>query len=162
MNGSQITDSPIGIILLVLGSAVALAALISVIIQIYKDHISDKSMKHEIFGTDKPTKHKSVPKKLKALEERFRELDIPPVVSFTGKQYSEHFMLSVQRVLCFYVCSHTVGGRTLDKKLFIDPKKARCYIFREVMDQVLNSYGEDGFKLYISKLTDGEKAILGV
>ncbi len=162
MNGSQITDSPIGIILLVLGSAVALAALVSVIIQIYKDHISDKSMKHEIFGTDKPIKHKSVPKKLKALEERFRKLDISPVYSFTGSCYSEHFMVTAKRVCLIYVCSHTPNGEVLDKKLFLSSKKAMQYIFREVTDIILNSYGEEGYKVYASRLNAEEKAMLNM
>lgn len=97
MNGSRITDSPIGAVLLIIGSVIAVMALVCVIIQIYKNHISDRSMCREIYGTDKPAKHKSVPKKLKALEERFRELDIPPVYSFTGNCYCEHFTITAKR-----------------------------------------------------------------
>lgn len=162
MNISQIISSPIGTALLIIGSAVAAAALVSVIIQLYKNHISDRSMRREISGTDKPTKHKSIPKKLKALEERFRELDIPPVYSFTGGYYSEHFMITARRILCFYVCGHTLNGKTLDKKLFVDSEKARHYIFREVMDLILNSYGKEGYITYTSKLTAEEKAMLGI
>ena len=121
MDGSRITDSPLGAVLLIIGSVIAVMALVCVIIQLYKNHISDRSMCREIYGTDKPAKHKSVPKKLKALEERFRELDIPPVYSFTGN----------------------------------------C-IFREVMDIVLNSYGEEGYSVYASKLTAEEKEIMGI
>ena len=145
MNGSRITDSPIGAVLLIIGSVIAVMALVCVIIQIYKNHISDRSMCREI------AKHKSVPKKLKALEERFRELDIPPVYSFTGNCYCEHFTITAKREFIFYVCCHTVGGKTLDKKLFLNPEKARRYIFREVMDIVLNSYGEEGYQVYASK-----------
>lgn len=118
MNDSQITDSPIGAVLLIIGSVIAVMALVCVIIQLYKNHVSDRSMCREIYGTDKPAKHKSVPKKLKALEERFRELDIPPVYSFTGNCYCEHFIITAKREFIFYVCCHTVGGETLDKKLF--------------------------------------------
>lgn len=162
MNGSMITDSPIGAVLLIIGSVVAVMALVCVIIQIYKNHISDRSMCREIYGTDKPAKHKSVPKKLKALEERFRELDIPPVYSFTGNCCCEHFTITAKREFIFYVCCHTVGGETLDKKLFLNSEKARLYIFREVMDIVLNSYGEEGYSVYASKLTAEEKAMLGI
>ena len=127
MNDSRITDSPIGAVLLIIGSVIAVMALVCVIIQIYKNHISDRSMCREIYGTDKPAKHKSVPKKLKSLEERFRELNIPPVYSFTGNCYCEHFTITVKREFIFYVCCHTVGGETLDKKLFLNPEKARRY-----------------------------------
>lgn len=71
MNGSRITDSPIGAVLLIIGSVVAVMALVCVIIQIYKNHISDRSMRREIYGTDKPAKHKSVPKKLKGSRRTF-------------------------------------------------------------------------------------------
>ena len=54
MNGSRITDSPIGAVLLIIGSVIAVMALVCVIIQIYKNHISDRSMCREIYGTDKP------------------------------------------------------------------------------------------------------------
>lgn len=101
-------------------------------------------------------------KKLKALEERFRELDIPPVYSFTGNCYCEHFIITAKREFIFYVCCHTVGSETLDKKLFLNPEKARRYIFREVMDIVLNSYGEEGYQVYASKLTAEEKEIMGI
>ena len=74
MDGSRITDSPLGAVLLIIGSVIAVMALVCVIIQLYKNHISDRSMCREIYGTDKPAKNKSVPKKLKALEERFREV----------------------------------------------------------------------------------------
>ena len=127
MNGSMITDSPIGAVLFIIGSVVTVMALVCVIIQIYKNHISDRSMCREIYGTDKPAKHKSVPKKLKALEERFRELDIPPVYSFTGNCCCEHFTITAKREFIFYVCCHTVGGETLDKKLFLNSEKARRY-----------------------------------
>ena len=50
----------------------------------------------------------------------------------------------------------------LDKKLFLNFKKARRYIFREVMDIVLNSYGEEGYSVYASKLTAEEKEIMGI
>lgn len=162
MNGSRITDSPIANVLLIIGSVIAVMALVCVIIQLYTNHISDRSMCREIYGTDKPAKHKSVPKKLKALEERFRELDIPPVYSFTGNCYCEHFTITAKREFIFYVCCHTVGGKTLDKKLFLNPEKARRYIFREVMDIVLNSYGEEGYQVYASKLTAEEKEIMGI
>lgn len=36
MNGSRITDSPIGAVLLIIGSVIAVMALVCVIIQIYK------------------------------------------------------------------------------------------------------------------------------
>ena len=44
MNGSRITDSPIGAVLLIIGSVIAVMAVVCVIIQIYKNHISDRSM----------------------------------------------------------------------------------------------------------------------
>ena len=44
MNGSMITDSPIGAVLFIIGSVVTVMALVCVIIQIYKNHISDRSM----------------------------------------------------------------------------------------------------------------------
>ena len=53
MDSSQIISSPIGIVLLIIGSAAAAAALVSVIIQLYKSHVSDKSMRREFAGTDK-------------------------------------------------------------------------------------------------------------
>lgn len=164
MNSSQIISSPIGIVLLIIGSAVAIAALVSVIIQLYKSHISDKSMRREFAGADKAKlkKYRPVPKKLKALEERFRELDIPPVYSFTGDCYSENFTITAKRVCLIYICSHTLNGETLDKKLFISFEKASQYIFREVMDIVLNSYGEEGYKAYTSKLNVEERAMLGM
>ena len=55
-----------------------------------------------------------------------------------------------------YICSPYSGdteGNT---------EKARRYIFREVMDIVLNSYGEEGYQVYASKLTAEEKAMLGI
>ena len=54
MNGSRITDSPIANVLLIIGSVIAVMALVCVIIQLYKNHISDRSMCREIYGTDKP------------------------------------------------------------------------------------------------------------
>ena len=63
MNGSQITHSPISTVLLIIGSEIAVMALVCAIIQLYKNHISDRSMHREIYGADKPAKHKSVPKK---------------------------------------------------------------------------------------------------
>lgn len=74
MNGSRITDSPLGAALLIIGSVVAVMALVCVIIQLYKNHISDRSMCREIYGTDKPAKHKSVPKKLKLSKNVFGSL----------------------------------------------------------------------------------------
>ena len=117
MSNSQITDSPIGTVLLIIGSAIAVAALICVIIQIYKNHISDRSMHREFACADnaKQRRHKRVPEKLKALGERFRELDIPPVYSFTGDCYSEHFTVTAKCVYPVYVCCHTLNGETLDK-----------------------------------------------
>lgn len=164
INNTQITDSPIGAVLLIIGSAVAVAALICVIIQIYKNHISDRSMRREFACADNANQssHNRVPKKLKALGERFRELDIPPVYSFTGDRYSEHFTVTAKRVYPVYVCCHTLNSETLDKKLFVSFDKARQYIFREVMDIVLNSYGEEGYKVYTSKLNAEEKAMLGI
>ena len=164
MNGSQIIDSPIGTVLLIIGSAVAIAALVSVIIQLYKSHVSDRSMRSEFAGANKAeqNRYRPVPKKLKALEERFRELDIPPVYSFTGDCYSEHFTVTAKCVYPVYVCCHTLNGETLDKKLFMSFDKARQYIFREVMDIVLNSYGEEGYKVYTSRLNAEEKAMLGI
>ena len=164
MNGSQIIDSPIGTVLLIIGSAVAIAALVSVIIQLYKSHVSDRSMRSEFAGANnaEQNRYRPVPKKLKALEERFRELDIPPVYSFAGDCYSEHFMITAKRVCLIYICSHTLNGETLDKKLFISSEKAKRYIFREVMDIVLNSYGEEGYKAYTSKLTAEEKTMLNM
>lgn len=164
MNSSQIISSPIGIVLLIIGSAVAVAALVSVIIQLYKSHISDKSMRREFAGADKTElkKYRPVPKKLKALEERFRELDIPPVYSFTGDCYSENFTITAKRVCPVYICSHTLNGEALDKKVFISYEKAEQYIFREVMDIVLNSYGEEGYKAYTSRLNSEEKAMLNI
>lgn len=161
---SQIIDSPMGAVLLIVGSAVTVAALVCVIIQLYKSHISDKSMCREFAGTDKAElkKYRPVPKKLKALEERFRELDIPPVYSFTGNCRSENFTITARRVCPVYICSHALNGETLDKKLFISSEKARQYIFREVMDIVLNSYGEEGYKAYTSKLNAGERSMLGI
>ena len=161
---SQIIDSPMGAVLLIVGSAVTVAALVCVIIQLYKSHISDKSMCREFAGTDKAElkKYRPIPKKLKALEERFRELDIPPVYSFTGNCRSENFTITARRVCPVYICSHALNGETLDKKLFISSEKARQYIFREVMDIVLNSYGEEGYKAYTSKLNAGERSMLGI
>lgn len=161
---SQIIDSPMGAVLLIVGSAVTVAALVCVIIQLYKSHISDKSMRREFAGADKAKlkKYRPVPKKLKALEERFRELDIPPVYSFTGDCYSENFTITARRVCLVYICSHALNGETLDKKLFISSEKARQYIFREVMDIVLNNYGEEGYKAYTSKLNAGERSMLGI
>ena len=55
-----------------------------------------------------------------------------------------------------YICSPYSGdteGNT---------EKARRYIFREVMDIVLNSYGEEGYSVYASGLTAEEKALLGI
>ena len=55
-----------------------------------------------------------------------------------------------------YICSPYSGdteGNT---------EKARRYIFREVMDIVLNSYGEEGYQVYASKLTAEEKEIMGI
>ncbi len=164
MDSSQIISSPIGIVLLIIGSAVVAAALVSVIIQLYKSHVSDKSMRREFAGTDKAEqkKYRPVPKKFKALEERFRELDIPPVYSFTGNCHSENFMITAKRVCLIYICSHTLNGEALDKKVFINCEKAVQYIFREVMDIVLNSYGEEGYKAYTSKLNAGERSMLGI
>lgn len=161
---SQIIDSPMGAVLLIVGSAVTVAALVCVIIQLYKSHISDKSMRREFAGADKAKlkKYRPVPKKLKALEERFRELDIPPVYSFTGDCYSENFTITAKRVCPVYICSHTLNGETLDKKLFISFEKASQYIFCEVMDIVLNSYGEEGYKAYTSRLNSEEKAMLNI
>ena len=48
MNGSQITHSPIGAVLLIFGSVIAVMALVCVIIQLYKNHISNRSMCREI------------------------------------------------------------------------------------------------------------------
>lgn len=47
MNGSRITDSPLGAVLLIIGSVIAVMALVCVIIQLYKNHISDRSMCRE-------------------------------------------------------------------------------------------------------------------
>lgn len=74
MNGSRITDSPLGAVLLIIGSVIAVMALVCVIIQLYKNHISDRSMCREIYGTDKPAKHKSVPKKLSLSKNVFESL----------------------------------------------------------------------------------------
>ena len=162
MNGSQITDSPIGAVLLIIGSVIAVMALVCVIIQIYKNHISDRSMCREIYGTDKPAKHKSVPKKLKALEERFRELNIPPVYSFTGNCYCEHFTITVKREFIFYVCCHTVGGETLDKKLFLNFEK-QGGTFSEVMDIVLKQSTEKkGIRYTLQELAAEEKETMGI
>ncbi len=164
MDSSQIISSPIGIVLLIIGSAVVAAALVSVIIQLYKSHVSDKSMRREFAGTDKAEqkKYRPVPKKFKALEERFRELDIPPVYSFTGNCHSENFMITAKRVCLIYICSHTLNGEVLDKKVFINCEKAVQYIFREVMDIVLNSYGEEGYKAYTSQSSMPEKGLCSV
>lgn len=50
MNDSRITDSPIGTVLLIIGSVIAVMALVCVIIQLYKNHVSDRSMCREIYG----------------------------------------------------------------------------------------------------------------
>ena len=118
MDGSRITDSPLGAVLLIIGSVVAVMALVCVIIQLYKNHISDRSMCREIYGTDKPAKNKSVPKKLKALEERFRELDIPPVYSFTGNCYCEHFTITAKRDLYFMYAVTRLAAKRLTKSCF--------------------------------------------
>ena len=44
MDGSRITDSPLGAVLLIIGSVIAVMALVCVIIKLYKNHISDRSM----------------------------------------------------------------------------------------------------------------------
>ena len=51
MDGSRITDSPLGAVLLIIGSVIAVMALVCVIIQLYKNHISDRSMCRDIYGT---------------------------------------------------------------------------------------------------------------
>lgn len=92
--------------------------------------------------------------------------DIPLVIR--NKPHNNQLCTDLFRFISAYpVVSHFLRfawqtTETLDKKLFLNPEKARRYIFREVMDIVLNSYGEEGYQVYASKLTAEEKEIMGI
>lgn len=172
MDGTWITTTPIGIILLIIGSAVAFAALVSVIMQAVKSKKSDKSMYREIYGTDKAPKVSRVksarepackgnfPKRsMRTLEERFRQLGVPfEYYSFTGAKNNPMFTFVLRRRLFFYIYYYSLDGEEYDKRVFINVSKACHYMFVNVIDCAVNG----GCVGIIGRLTEEEREEAGL
>ena len=172
MDSTWITTTPIGIILLTIGSVLALAAVISVIVQAVKSKKSDKSMYREIYGTDKAPKvshsraarpiscNGTFPKRsVRTLEERFRQLGVPfEYYSFTGAKNNPTFTFVLNKRLFFYIFYCSLDGEVSDKRLFLKASKACHCMFIYVIDCAVNG----GCTGIIDRLTVEERKEAGL